>query len=50
VATPEGAALARQADEILARPPAGLRHLPADDLKNLMRILSAVGRDQQPGR
>lgn len=44
VATPSGAAVAAQAEEILARPPAGLRELPAEDLKDLVRILAAVRR------
>ena len=44
VATRSGAALAAQAEEILARPPAGLRELPAKDLKDLVRILAEVRR------
>ena len=44
VATRSGAALAAQADEILARPPAGLCELPAKDLKDLLRILGEVRR------
>ena len=40
VATPEGTALAQTADEILARPPARLSALPADDLETLVRILA----------
>lgn len=44
VATRSGAAVAAQAEEILARPPAGLRELPAEDLKDLVRILAAVRR------
>src|SRR5580704_18085692 len=35
VATPEGAALAQQAEEILERPPASLVELPADELEAL---------------
>jgi DNA-binding MarR family transcriptional regulator len=45
VATPEGAALARQADDILARPPRGLTDLPADELEDLVRILSRVRQE-----
>jgi DNA-binding MarR family transcriptional regulator len=41
-ATRKGAALARQADEILERPPLGLSHLSGPDLKTLVRILDAV--------
>ncbi len=50
VATAEGAALARQADEILARPPAGLSELPADALETLVRILAQVRRGPNPDR
>src|ERR1700684_3106371 len=39
VASPEGTALAHTADEILARPPASLCALPAEDLESLVRIL-----------
>jgi DNA-binding MarR family transcriptional regulator len=46
VATPEGAALAQKANEILARPPAGLSALPADELESLVRILARVRRDE----
>lgn len=45
VATPKGKALARQAEEILERPPAGLLELPADELEALLRILARVRRD-----
>src|SRR5271155_4004336 len=38
LATPEGAALARKADAVLARPPIGLSDLPADELETLARI------------
>src|SRR5271154_3225890 len=38
VATPDGAALAHLADEVLARPPVALRDLPADELETLARI------------
>ena len=48
VATAEGSALARQADEILARPPAALSDLPADDLESLVRILGRVRQEQKP--
>ncbi len=44
-ATSAGAALARQADEILARPPERMFELPADDLETLLQILSRVRRD-----
>ena len=40
VATPEGATVARRAEEILERPPAGLLALPADELETLAQILS----------
>ena len=50
VATAEGAALARQADEILARPPAGLRELPVDVLETLVGILAQVRREPNPDR
>jgi DNA-binding MarR family transcriptional regulator len=49
VATPKGAALARQAEEILDRPPAGLSDLPADDLASLVRILARVLGGPGPG-
>jgi DNA-binding MarR family transcriptional regulator len=41
-ATTTGAALARRAEEILERPPLGLRELPAEDLEILGGILSRV--------
>lgn len=47
VATPEGAALAEKANEILARPPVGLSELPADELETLLRILALV-RGEHP--
>jgi DNA-binding MarR family transcriptional regulator len=50
VATAAGEALARRAQEILERPPVGLVELPTEDLENLARILSRVGRDQKPAR
>ena len=48
VATADGAALAHKADEILARPPASLCALPADDLESLVRILAQLHRDPTP--
>jgi DNA-binding MarR family transcriptional regulator len=48
VASPEGAALAHEADEILARPPASLCALPAEDLDNLVRILTKLHADPTP--
>ena len=48
VATPEGAALAQKANEILARPPVGLSELPTDELESLVRILALVRRDPTP--
>jgi DNA-binding MarR family transcriptional regulator len=48
VATPAGAALAQKADEVLARPPIGLRDLPADELDALVRILSRVRQNTNP--
>ena len=42
VATPKGARLAQEAEEILGRPPAGLLDLPADELETLVRILARV--------
>jgi DNA-binding MarR family transcriptional regulator len=50
VATPEGAALARQADEILDRPPAGLVNLPPDEIETLVGILARVRNEQEPSR
>ncbi len=50
VATPEGAALAHKADEILAQPPVGLYELPADALENLVRTLAQVCGDSDPDR
>jgi DNA-binding MarR family transcriptional regulator len=50
VATPKGVALARRADKILDRPPAGLLDLPADELETLVRILAGTRGDQQPDR
>jgi len=48
VATPEGAALAHRADEILARPLAALSALPRHELESLVRILARVYEDQKP--
>ena len=48
VATPKGTALAHQADEILAQPPAALSALPLDELESLVRILARVYEDQKP--
>ncbi len=48
VATPKGAAVARRADELLARPPAGMLELSAGDLATLVRILSSVRREHEP--
>jgi DNA-binding MarR family transcriptional regulator len=48
VASPEGAALAHKADEILARPPASLCALPAEDLESLVRILAKLHADPTP--
>jgi DNA-binding MarR family transcriptional regulator len=42
VATPDGAALAHRADQILARPPAALCALPTEDLASLVRILAQL--------
>jgi DNA-binding MarR family transcriptional regulator len=48
VATAEGTALAQTADEILARPPARLSALPAEELDNLVRILGLLQPDPTP--
>jgi DNA-binding MarR family transcriptional regulator len=48
VATAGGVALAHQADEILARPPASLCALAADDLESLVRILAQLHTDPTP--
>jgi DNA-binding MarR family transcriptional regulator len=48
VATPEGTALAQMADEILARPPARLSALPAEELQNLVRIMGLLQPDPTP--
>jgi DNA-binding MarR family transcriptional regulator len=49
VATPNGVALARRAEKILDRPPAGLLDLPDDDLETLAQILARARGDQEPG-
>jgi DNA-binding MarR family transcriptional regulator len=49
-ATKDGAALAHKADEILARPPAGLCELPTDVLENLVDVLAQVRREPTPDR
>ena len=46
VATPQGAALAHKANEILARPPSGLTDLPHEELEHLLRILRQVAREK----
>jgi len=48
VATAQGAALALSADAILARPPARLSALPAEELENLVRILGLLHADPAP--
>jgi DNA-binding MarR family transcriptional regulator len=48
VASPDGAALALRADEILARPPASLCALAAEDLEDLVRILTKLHADPTP--
>jgi DNA-binding MarR family transcriptional regulator len=50
VATPKGAALAQQAEEILGRPPAGLVDLPPEELETLVRILTRVRQQHEPAR
>jgi DNA-binding MarR family transcriptional regulator len=40
--TPQGTAIARQADEILGRPPDGLATLPKSQLEVVARILAAA--------
>jgi DNA-binding MarR family transcriptional regulator len=50
VATSEGAALARRAEEILDRPPAGLVDLPPAELEALVRTLARIRNEQQSGR
>jgi DNA-binding MarR family transcriptional regulator len=48
VATPDGAALAKQANEILGRPPGGLVELAPKELATLVRILRQVRGQQDP--
>jgi len=43
-------ALARRAEKILDRPPAGLLDLPPDELETLARILARARGGQEPGR
>jgi DNA-binding MarR family transcriptional regulator len=50
VATPRGAALAQEAEEILDRPPAGLVELPPDELEALVRILARARGDEERDR
>ena len=45
-ATPKGAELAKQAEEILDRPPAGLVELPSRELETLVQILAQVRQEQ----
>jgi DNA-binding MarR family transcriptional regulator len=47
-ATPKGAELAQQAQEILDRPPAGLIDLPFTELETLVQILARVREEQEP--
>jgi DNA-binding MarR family transcriptional regulator len=47
VATPEGAALAKRAEEILEKPPVGLLELPGDELEILVGILTRVRRAKE---
>jgi DNA-binding MarR family transcriptional regulator len=47
-ATSAGMALARQAQDTLDRPPAGLVELPAEDLEALVRILARVRAEEDP--
>ncbi len=49
-ATPKGAALAQQAEEILDRPPAGLLDLPSDELETLAQILARVLQERVPSQ
>lgn len=48
VATTSGEAMARQAEEILGRPPSGLSELSTDDLDTLVRILTRVHGEREP--
>ena len=50
VVTPQGAALAQRAEDILHRPPAGLSDLPAEDLEALTRILARIRGEREPER
>ena len=49
-ATPEGAALAARAEDILGRPPAGLEALPPAGLEALVRTLRTLQSDHPAGR
>ncbi len=49
-ATPKGAELARQAEEILDRPPAGLLELAPEDLDVLVAILARVRKASELAR
>ena len=49
-ATPRGAALAQQAEEILDQPPTGLVDLPSHELETLVQILARVRQVQEPPR
>ncbi len=46
-ATQKGTALARQAQEILDRPPPGLAELPDQDLQTLLQILTHVREERK---
>ena len=48
VASPEGAALAHKADEILARPPPASARSPPTTSKSLVRILAKLRADPTP--
>jgi DNA-binding MarR family transcriptional regulator len=47
VATPKGAALAKRAEQILEKPPAGLLELPDDELEILVGILARIRRARE---
>src|ERR1700722_9148687 len=44
-ATPKGAVLAKQAEEILDRPPPGLVDLPSRELETLVQILARIRQE-----
>jgi DNA-binding MarR family transcriptional regulator len=50
VPTPEGAALAAQAQEILNKPPAGISELSAEDLATLVEILARARQNHDRPR